>query len=269
MPTEDYKLYGGDVTLMFNEAKHKYTVIDPEKGLDNAPLVSTTSVTKVIDKPALIFWAVNEAMNWLQHQWRPGRAYGSAQIAYLLKQAKFAHKNVSKTATDIGTEVHAWIERFADAVIAGMEDPHRFPLPAHEGVLSGVTAFLSWYDAHDVKIIASEKKVYSRKHTFSGTFDLLATVDGVLSVVDFKTSKRIYPEYFLQSSAYAVAYDEEQAYIRKKNGDTSKVKRVSQIIVLRVPKDGSDFEAGSSTDVRGHFKTFLSCLDILKWQSRQ
>ena len=50
-----------------------------------------------------------------------------------------------------------------------------------------------------------EQTIWSKRYGFAGTFDLLASIDRVLTLLDFKTSKAIYPEMHLQNVAYQQA----------------------------------------------------------------
>ena len=58
-----------------------------------------------------------------------------------------------------------------------------------------------------------EQALWSERIGMAGRVDLIAEWDGVLSVIDFKTSKKIknredIPEYFAQCTAYAGMYEE-------------------------------------------------------------
>lgn len=62
-------------------------------------------------------------------------------------------------------------------------------------------------------IHALESKLYSDYLEVAGTVDCIAEYEGRLAVIDFKTSKRIkakedIPGYFIQTAAYAVAFEE-------------------------------------------------------------
>jgi hypothetical protein len=50
--------------------------------------------------------------------------------------------------------------------------------------------------------VASEIMVWSLKQWYAGTFDLLAYIDGKLTMLDLKTSLRVYDKHFLQMAAY-------------------------------------------------------------------
>lgn len=68
-------------------------------------------------------------------------------------------------------------------------------------------------DEHVGTVYAQEKALYSDHLRLSGRVDLIATWDGVLSVIDFKTSNRFKSEdditdYFIQESAYSVMWEE-------------------------------------------------------------
>jgi ATP-dependent exoDNAse (exonuclease V) beta subunit len=58
-----------------------------------------------------------------------------------------------------------------------------------------------------------EQALWSEKLGMAGRVDLIAEWNGVLSVIDFKTSKKIktekdIPDYFAQCTAYACMYEE-------------------------------------------------------------
>lgn len=55
-----------------------------------------------------------------------------------------------------------------------------------------------------------EKQIWSIRHRYAGTVDALATIDGKFGVLDIKTSNGFYPEYNLQTAAYASALQEYQ-----------------------------------------------------------
>lgn len=255
---KQYSLYDGEVLLDFDPEPHVYTLADTGEVIP-----STTSITKVIDKPALIRWAVTQTTGYLREVLMPNRKYPDSAIRAMLDAAEKARFETSQEALDVGNMVHEWLEAYGDAYLAESEEmPY---VPEHPMAQSGCNAFLQWVEKHDVKFVATERKVYSRIFKYSGTFDLLAYVDGKLTLVDYKTSKRVYPEYFLQSSAYVWAYEEEQRYLVEK-GVIDSYDPIEQVMILRVPKDGSKFEAPKSVDMDQHFEVFKSCLGIYQWQ---
>ena len=76
-------------------------------------------------------------------------------------------------------------------------------------VFNSLKPFLDKID----NIHALETKLYSDHLEVAGTVDCIAEYEGKLSIIDFKTSKRLkskedIPGYFIQCSAYAVAFEE-------------------------------------------------------------
>jgi hypothetical protein len=69
----------------------------------------------------------------------------------------------------------------------------------------------------------------------AGTLDAIAEVNGVVTLVDFKTNKAIYPQsMYSQTAAYmwCLEYQIEDLFQLPK-----------ERMILRLPKDGSKFEA--------------------------
>ena len=238
-PTEEYKLYGGQVTLKFDPVKHLYTV-------DNKPAHGVTNCIGSIAKPALIPWAVKMTADFITLEWLPGQSYDELQIADILKKAKAAHRTKKETAGDFGTLTHEWIEMW----IKG-ESPEE---PVNEVIRKATEQFRDWVETNNVKFLESERKVYSKKYNYAGTCDFLAEINGQLIVGDVKTSSGIYDEYFFQTSAYQQALAEEFP-------DYKFIKNV----IVRVGKDGV-FEVGESTEFTENLKAFLGSLAVYNRQ---
>ena len=80
-------------------------------------------------------------------------------------------------------------------------------------------------------IHAQECGLYSDKYKIAGRVDCIAEYDGVLSIIDFKTStserKDSYNEnYYIQASAYAEMFEERTGHA------------INQIVILVVTEDG-------------------------------
>ena len=78
------------------------------------------------------------------------------------------------------------------------------------------------------KPLMVEFTVVSHKYGYAGTADLLAEVNGVLTLVDWKTGKSVYREAHLQNAAY------RQAVREMGLGDPQ------QGLILRLPKSTED-----------------------------
>jgi len=190
------ELYKGKVIIDYYDAKHLYVV----RANNHVPL-SVTAATGTMDKPALKFWAVGLARDYLLELVR-GKKPITEQV---IIDASKLHQVFTKKAATVGSMVHDW----AEAYIKG-EKP---AMPMDSKVLNGVTAFLKWIDEHEVKFLASEMIVYSKKNDYVGMMDAKFTLKEekhkIVHCGDFKTSSGIYPEMRFQVAAYQEADTEE------------------------------------------------------------
>lgn len=199
---QSYELYGGDVTLTFDEDKHTYT-IDGRVIKD-----SISGCLKVIAKPALIGWAAGLAADHIANRMYPGMVLDEIIIKDLLKGAKVAYRQRTEDAADLGTLGHKWVE---DYLIAQAADRPTPGLPVNPQLRNIAETFLQFMRDNDVEVIAAERKVYSKELDIAGTFDCLARFNGDLAILDWKTGSGIYPEYFLQMGGYDLCFSEENS----------------------------------------------------------
>jgi hypothetical protein len=68
--------------------------------------------------------------------------------------------------------------------------------------------YQSWASQSKLKIIAQEVGLVSERYRFGGTLDAIGVIDGVLCLVDWKTSNGVYSDYLLQLAAYRVLWEE-------------------------------------------------------------
>ena len=109
---------------------------------------------------------------------------------------------VSARASNRGTVIHSLCEQYLYG-----KDPQ--PSMFDQYMFNSLKRHLDRID----EIHALETRLYSNYLQVAGTVDCVAKFDGKLSVIDFKTSGRVkskedIPGYFIQTSAYAVAFEE-------------------------------------------------------------
>lgn len=189
-----HKLYNDTVALEFDEKTHIYS-------LDGKRIDGVTSALSIIAKPALVYWAVGEAVKVLERSIKPGVSYDEIQLKNLLGNAKGSHRRVSDEAATMGSMIHQWIEDY----ISGKNPP----MPVNNKIKSSVEQFLKWVGEYQVKFLKSENLVYSKVGNYAGTFDFIAEIGGKKYIGDFKSSSGIWDEYWLQVAAYQQAYLEE------------------------------------------------------------
>lgn len=251
--TEKYELYNGKVILEFDPVKHFYSI-------NGKSVYGVTSVTGVLDKPALIYWAVNQAVEYLEANLQAGKALDEVQIKNLLEGARTAHRQKKDKAADIGTLIHDWVASYVKAISEKKTPPKR---PVNKEMKNAIDGFFKWAKANKLQIIKSEQKIYHNKYKYAGTLDLEGLVNGKRTVIDIKTGNALYPEAFLQASAYLKAREQEM-----------NKKYPGGVIILRLSKEDptkhiSAFEAQKDEDVNTHFKCFLYCLGIYRWKVEQ
>lgn len=88
---------------------------------------------------------------------------------------------VLNKAADRGTEVHQAAENYANF---GIEDIS----PEHRGYFDG---FRKWFDEVQPVVVSTEFQTYHKYLIYGGTVDLLAYIDDMLYVIDYKTTYRV------------------------------------------------------------------------------
>ncbi len=223
------KIYDGE--LEFNEAKHHYT-------FNKRPVPGVTTILQCINKPALVQWSAGMA----SAHWAQEINSGRTDYSTIHMEARVAHRKKAQAAADIGTEVHAYAEAWFKK--------QDLPKISTKEAQRGVDAFHKWVDSHKIEIVASERRVFSKKYHYAGTTDFIAKIDGVLGVGDIKTSSGIYPEMRLQTAAYQHALQEEK--------DIEFPVRW----IVRFDKKTGEFEAKSFHNFKLDFEAFLSTLNL-------
>src|SRR5262245_34040247 len=124
--------------------------------------------------------------------------YVLAAVAEAVTGVKAAEREQHRAAM-IGTAVHAGIEWQLRTRLG--EDPGPEPrLP--DAAAWAVESWKDWARQVDFEPLGIERVVVCPRCGYAGTLDLYARVQGLLTVLDWKSGKAIYPEAFLQNVAY-------------------------------------------------------------------
>jgi hypothetical protein len=229
----------------FDPVAHVYT-------LNGKPLHGVTTVLKVINKPALIQWSANCACDYIKDNFPTIEELmdNPLAISNLIEEARKAHTKKKEDAASKGTDVHAEIEKIIKVALQydGKVKEHMLPVDAQKQVRE----FVQWAIVRDVTFLASEQKLYSTSLWCAGTADFICTIDGLLFVGDVKTSSSIYPEYFIQASAYAKMAEEMELH-----------KGFHGVVIVNTPKKGG-LKVEENYDINGNFECFKACLTIHK-----
>lgn len=268
------KLYKGKITVKFFPESHVYMV-------DGTRPKSVTGIGNIKDKSgALVPWALEEAAKSLFSVLEGGKVINEESII----KAVFASENAKNKASDIGTEIHDWIEQYINYKLKKGEMPG---MPEDPIIATGVNSFLEWESGHKVKFIWAEKMIYSKKYKYVGKADFAAKIDGELCLCDNKTSNGLYNGVRMQTAAYRHA-DEEESGVKYEGRWAIRIaketeaeyfarmetkNRIKKILgkKLTTIEPYKIFDARFlDTDEEAYekdFGAFLNCLELQAWDS--
>ena len=226
---------GDDIDLEYDDKRHTYMVGDRK-------IPSVTRVVDAVFPKYLVDWAAACGADYWANN------YGDDEDMY--NGILNAHKQISHRAQDIGLEVHKWIELYIKVKMIDGETVTEYP----EAVKIPMQNFHKWVESREIEWLACEKKVYSRSWEYAGTIDALAKINDKLCVIDFKTSAKIYKEYYLQVSAYCNAIGEMMGNLPKLG------------MIVRLDKEEEKFQE-VAFDPWQHSYVFIDALNIKRFQS--
>lgn len=272
--------------------------------LNGVPLKGVTSVLSVIAKPALVQWSADEAvgyMGWLNPKkfsaeecekhlssvWNTLPSLGKDEYLKMLEEARLAHTKKKDTGADLGTVVHKMVEIYVNNKITNPEMTlNSAPKPTVTFALMELDIkdnkkislneqeekdceemfnhFYNWSESEGVQYLASEKKMYSKKHWIAGTCDLIIVWRGKKYIGDVKTMDTLWDRTpFLQTNGgYRIMLEE--------NGETG----FDGALIIKIAKSSkvresantkypiTPFETFESLDVETDKKGFLACLAL-------
>jgi len=146
----------------------------------------------------LVQWSANEACRWIRDNVTQTWPLDANQLSHYLvtehhlEQARYAYKDTSQIALDVGSEVHNAIEKCLKNEPFGLTS-----LQAE----NAFDAFLAWKCDVDLQPLALEQTVWGER--WAGTADCICLLKGKKYVIDWKTSKAFYmTEMGAQIAAY-------------------------------------------------------------------
>jgi hypothetical protein len=118
--------------------------------------------------------------------------------------------------------------------------------------------FCEWKKQHTLESTMVEGAMVSEMYRFGGTVDYYGLIDGVLTLLDFKTGANLYPEMWYQLAGYNILLDELGH-------------RVEQRILLNIGRDETEnfIEAKrSGPSLEDEKLIFHSCREIYEAKKR-
>lgn len=189
------------------DATKVYGEIDVRPSDEDQRFYSVTTVIGCLDKPALMYWAAEEAAKCAvaNRSTLGGRvkSEGEGALVKWLRDARFRTVKGVRSATQLGTDVHAACEEYGLTGVRPEVDDEVAPF---------LDQFDAWCQIWQPEYIAVEAAVFNRTYGYAGTLDAICKVGDQTVLLDYKTSRKSigsddkptspYPEVALQLAAY-------------------------------------------------------------------
>jgi hypothetical protein len=220
------------------------------------PWPGVTTVTDVLDKPALVNWKrVQVAIAALAHADRllADRQAGNdeAAVAFLM-----ATRNEGTNSRERGTRIHSALESIL----------RRQPVAIGQLEAAAVEGARTWLNERKVRPLEVEAMLLNETFGFGGTCDLIAEIDGEVWLLDWKSSKsvadskgKVWREMRLQLAAYA------RAEFSAKQADPTRypLPQIQRYGVLHVTDGGTRLFPVEVTEA--DWNAFRACLFLHRW----
>jgi hypothetical protein len=237
------------MTGLRRDARHRYYLGD-----DPTPIPSVTTITGILDKPALTWWKLEQlAANAVQDAEMLAimrdRGDTEAAVRYVMYR-----RNASDAARERGADIHALAERWHKGET----------VDAPEELAEEWTGYLRWWTDTLPDMLYAEEMVASVEHNYAGTFDLVAVIGGETWMLDIKSSKSVanakgtvWPEYRLQLVAYA------RAEFIGRADERLPLPPIDRYGIVHVTREGTRLVEAAVTE--RDWAAFLACRALYGW----
>lgn len=162
---------------------------------------------------------------------------------------------IKALAGDKGGKVHQAIAALIDGGTLNYEVSSFTNRDGAEDTLSPsewecLMSFKEWFEETKPEVLDAEYTVWNERYRYAGTIDLKVLIDGVVWIIDVKTSSNIWPTFELQLSAY-------------KHADPHAPKGV-RLAILQVGYSRNKKKKWKFTAVPDQFGLFLAARKIWK-----
>lgn len=235
--------------------RNRWGSVNPEDvPEDVTPLPSVTTALSVLDKgPGLMYWAAEQAIRAAYDGGWP------ADVDEAVDRYKGAFRKARDERAEAGTRAHTVAERLADDL----------PLPADlsEEDEAYADAYLAFWSDHDPEDWHTEQAVASDWWGYAGTADLVCYLDGVCTIVDYKT-RGSRPEQW-KIDKYGLLYDSNRAQLAALakadywlfEGGFEAAEKPEQAVGVVLFPDGT-YETETVDGLDRWFDVFCGCVDV-------
>lgn len=238
----------------------------------NANVIKDNKIKRIVE-----YSADNKQINILDQRFyrRDGKYYPSvSSILNYFPKNQFFHswlKDVghnsdiiaSKAAAE-GTQVHNAVEDFLNGEEIQWLDDYgaaKYSLDVWKMILK----FADFWQTHKPKLVATEYHLFSDKHEYAGTNDIVCRLNGKLWLLDIKTSNSLHTSYDLQLAAYAKAWNETHDEQIEETGILWL--KASTRGAAKDKIQGAGWQLKTISDIDTNFEIFLKIYDIYKLEN--
>lgn len=248
----------------FDEKQHVHS-------LGGRPLCGTSTVMSVVSKP-LTWWASGLAMRkfgWLdpkkntpedvqkalEEGFKKVKECSIQEYGQLLAEAYKAHATNLKETASAGTDLHAELEKYVKWQMTEKSTKEIFD--------EKIMPFIKWAERNVKRFLWSETYCYSEKLWLGGISDCGVELnDGTCGIIDFKSSKEVYPAQFWQCAGYDLQISENGGF--DKNGkQLFKLEQPIKFYAI-VPFGAKNVEPVFNYDTEGCKQAFAAALILYK-----
>lgn len=216
-----------------------------------AKVPGVTSVLNMTPKGFLSFWSAKVVAEWVADNISTVFPLVMSDRTAAIELMKGAPRRNTSAAGERGTEIHELYEKLARGQAIGRQHPEL------EVYVDHYRKFEAKYKPEYLYI---EETVWSDTHSFAGSFDFIAKIDGETVIGDFKSTRSgVHAEVALQLAAYSHA-----DYILGQDGSRVALPKCDAGIVFHIRP-----EAAKVVPVRIDdevFSVFRHLLAIFDWE---
>lgn len=194
---------------------------------DGVRLVSVTTYIHILGSGGIVHWAWQQGVAGLDYR-KVRDMYGDiGTVSHYLAFCK-----LNKEKPDLSG--------YEESILLATERP--------------MAKFDEWLSGKKLEPVLLEEPMVSEKYRFGGTPDYYGLVDGVKTLLDFKTSNAVHQDYLYQVAAYGKLLEEHGH-------------QVDDYRIIRFGRDeGDELEDYPCGDLTKHWDVFLSCQRIYNLQ---
>lgn len=189
------------------------------------------------------------AVSWVSSHYPKGREF----YRWLAGKGWDEAEEIKATAGDKGSKVHQAINALVKGGTVLISDCFENPRTNQPEELSpkeyfAVMTFYEWFEKTRPEVLAAEYTVVNERLRYAGTVDLLCRIGQSFWMIDFKTSRHIWPSMELQLSAY-------------KHADTA-IPKSTKLAILQVGYEANKKQKYKFTRIPDQIQLFMAARRI-------